>query len=107
MSKIRVKNFRDAGAKEVHMRISCPPHRFPCFYGIDFPSPGELIANRYPMKEIREYLGVDSLGYLSLEGMFSAVKAAADQYCSACYSGRYPTKVKETGKFILEKNCSC
>ena len=56
-SRIRVKNFRLAGAREVHMRISCPPHKFPCFYGIDFPSGEELVANRYSVKEIREYLG--------------------------------------------------
>lgn len=106
-SRVRVKTLRDAGAKEVHMRISCPPHRFPCFYGIDFPSSQELIANRYSAKKIREYLDVDSLGYLSLEGMLSSVEGAADQYCAACFSGRYPTKVKGSGKFVLENKCTC
>ncbi len=106
-SRIRVKNFRAAGAREVHMRISCPPHRFPCFYGIDFPSPDELIANRYSVKEIRDYLGVDSLGYLSLEGMLSAVKMPAHKYCVSCWVGKYPFKVTGSTKNILEKKCVC
>ncbi|MFA5039062.1 MAG: amidophosphoribosyltransferase [Candidatus Omnitrophota bacterium] len=104
-SRTRVKGFRQAGAKEVHMRISCPPHRFPCYYGIDFPSPQELIANRYSMEEIREYLDVDSLGYLSLEGMMSAMGMAADKYCVSCFSGHYPLKSPGCGgKYALEKN---
>jgi len=106
-SRIRVKNFRAAGAREVHMRISCPPHRFPCFYGIDFPSPDELIANRYSVKEIRDYLGVDSLGYLSLEGMLSAVKMPAHKYCISCWVGKYPFRVTGSTKNILEKKCVC
>ncbi len=106
-SRVRVKTFREAGAKEVHMRISCPPHRFPCFYGIDFPSGKELIANRCSFKKIMEYLDVDSLGYLSLEGMFASVGGEADRYCAACFSGSYPTKIKGAGKFVLEKKCSC
>ncbi len=106
-SRIRVKNFRDAGAKEVHMRISCPPHKFPCFYGIDFPSGEELVANRYTMKEIREYLGVDSLGYLSLEGMMNSVKLPKDKYCVACFTGHYPIKFTSADKYVLEKGCKC
>jgi len=70
-SKIRVRELRSAGAKEVHLMISCPPHRFPCFYGIDFHRSSELIANKYPVEKIGQYLGVDSLGYLSLEGMLA------------------------------------
>lgn len=106
-SKRRVKNFREAGAKEVHMRISCPPHRFGCFYGIDFPSRDELIANRYSMKKIAQYLDVDSLGYLSLEGMLSCVKFPREKYCVSCFNGRYPVKFKQANKYSLEKKCSC
>ncbi len=106
-SKIRVKNFRDAGAKEVHMRISCPPHRFPCFYGIDFPTSKELIANRYSLKEIEAYLGVDSLGYLSLEGMLASVKCPKNEYCVACFTGEYPVKFAAADKYALEKGCHC
>lgn len=104
-SRIRVKNFRLAGAKEVHMRISCPPHRFPCFYGIDFPSREELIANKMPMKKIREFLGVDSLGYLSLKGMLDSVKCPNEKYCVACFTGQYPVHFDEANKYILEKGC--
>ena len=106
-SRIRVKNFRLAGAKEVHMRISCPPHRFPCFYGIDFPQPEELIANRYSMKQIKEYLGVDSLGYLSLKGMLDSVKFFKEKYCVACFTGNYPLHFAHANKYILEKGCKC
>jgi amidophosphoribosyltransferase len=106
-SRIRVKNFRDAGAKEVHMRISCPPHKFPCFYGIDFPSGEELIANRYSISQIGTFLGVDSLGYLSCEGMLSAMKFAKERYCVACFTGEYPIKFDKADKFALEKGCPC
>ncbi|MFA5008556.1 MAG: amidophosphoribosyltransferase [Candidatus Omnitrophota bacterium] len=102
-SRIRVKSFRDMGAKEVHLRISCPPHRFGCFYGIDFPDPKKLIANEKTIKEIEAYLGVDSLGYLSLEGMLKCFKHPASYYCSACWSGDYPVKVTCADKFILER----
>ncbi|MBU1726731.1 MAG: amidophosphoribosyltransferase [Candidatus Omnitrophica bacterium] len=106
-SKIRVRNLRKAGVKEVHLRISCPPHRFPCFYGIDFHRSSELIANKYSsLEKIRQYLEVDSLGYLSLEGMFSCLKHPRNFYCTACWSGRYPIKVeKKQGKFSLEGHC--
>ena len=71
-ARARVVNLREAGAKEVHMRVSCPPHRFACHYGIDFPDPEKLIANQMSMEEICKYLGVDSLGYLDVEGMVRA-----------------------------------
>lgn len=106
-SKIRVKNFRDAGAKEVHMRISCPPHKFPCFYGIDFPKSSELIANRYSMKQIKDYLEVDSLGYLSVKGMLDSVKKAKERYCLACFTGRYPISCPHADKYSLEKKRQC
>ena len=87
-----VRMIRNAGAKEVHMRISCPPTISPCFYGVDTPSKKQLIAANKTVQEIREYIGADSLAYLSLEGL---KKACADgektTYCSACYTGQYPT----------------
>lgn len=106
-SKIRVRNLRKAGVKEVHLRISCPPHRFPCFYGIDFHRSSELIANRYEsLEKIRQYLGVDSLGYLSLEGMLGCLKHAKNNYCIACWKGKYPIVAeKKHGKFSLEGRC--
>ena len=101
-SKRRVKAIREAGAKEVHLRISCPPHKWPCFYGIDFPSKEELIANNMSHKEIESYLGVDSLGYLSIEGMLKAV-GNHSCYCTACFSGNYPLEVRrEIRKLDLE-----
>ena len=106
-SRIRVRNLRKAGVKEVHLRISCPPHRHPCFYGIDFHRPSELIANRYEsLDKIREYLEVDSLGYLTLEGMLGCLKHPVNHYCTACWTGRYCVKPeKRHGKFSLEERC--
>jgi len=106
-SQKRVRELRKAGAKEVHMRISCPPHKFPCFYGIDFPTKEELIANRFSsLDEIRKFLDVDSLGYLSREGMLSCVKAfSPDNYCTACFDGNYPVPFgEEKNKFEAELN---
>lgn len=106
-SKIRVRNLRKIGVKEVHLRISCPPHRFPCFYGIDFHRASELIANKYESQDaIRKYLGVDSLGYLSLDGMLSSLKYPRNNYCTACWNGKYPIRAeKGQGKFSLEARC--
>ena len=106
-SKIRVRNLRRAGVKEVHLRISCPPHRFPCFYGIDFHRSSELIANRFAsLNKVREYLEVDSLGYLSLEGMLGCLKHPKNNYCTACWTGKYPIIAeKKQGKFSLEARC--
>ncbi len=106
-SRIRVRNLRKAGVKEVHLMISCPPHRFPCFYGIDFHRSTELIANRYEsVDKIRQYLDVDSLGYLSLEGMLSCFKHCARAYCTACWTGKYPISAeKRHSKFSLELRC--
>ena len=106
-SKTRVKSLFEAGAKEVHLRVSCPPSKNPCFYGIDFPTPKELIANNHTIEETRKYLGLTSLGYLSLEGLLSAVKGQKDHYCTACFSGNYPVDFgKEGNKYLFEKN-SC
>ena len=106
-SKIRVRNLRRAGVKEVHLRISCPPHRFPCFYGIDFHRSQELIANRYEsLEKIRQFLEVDTLGYLSLDGMLSCLKNCRNNYCTACWTGKYPVMAeKRHSKFSLEMRC--
>ncbi|MCL1986024.1 MAG: amidophosphoribosyltransferase [Betaproteobacteria bacterium] len=90
----RVKKLRELGAKEVHIRISCPPVRFPCCYGIDFASRGELIAASKSVEEIKCILGVDSLNYLSLEGLARSV-AHSDYYCRACLTGEYPVPPEE------------
>lgn len=81
--------IREAGAKEIHLRISCPPIRHPCYFGVDFATKGQLIATNRTIEEIREFLGVDSLHYLSLEGMLACMKHDPDHYCTACWSGDY------------------
>ena len=87
-----VRMVRNAGAREVHMRISCPPTISPCFYGVDTPSKSQLIAANKSIEEIREYVGADSLAYLSLEGLKKACgEGELTTYCSACYTGQYPT----------------
>jgi amidophosphoribosyltransferase len=87
-----VKMVRDAGAREVHMRISSPPTQWPCYYGIDTPTRRELIASSHTVEEIARYITADSLGYLSLDGMIQAVSGRenAQGYCHACFSGQYP-----------------
>ncbi len=87
-----VRMVRDAGAKEVHVRISCPPTISPCYYGVDTPSKGQLIASNKSLEEIRDYIGADSLAYLSLEGLRQAcAEGEKTTYCSSCYTGVYPT----------------
>ena len=91
-SKKIVRLIRNAGATEVHMRISCPPTISPCFYGVDTPSKKQLIAANKSIEEIRAYIGADSLAYLSLEGLKKACgEGETTTYCSACYTGKYPT----------------
>jgi amidophosphoribosyltransferase len=90
-----VRIVRDAGAKEVHMRISCPPTVSPCFYGIDTPTRQELIAATHSVEEIRQYIEADTLGYLSLEGLRQAVQDHQGRYCLACYTASYPTTIQE------------
>ena len=85
-----VKMVKAAGAKEVHMRISCPPTISPCFYGVDTPRRSELIAATHTLDEIQKYIGADSLGYLSLEGLLSSVGSRRSSYCTSCYTGVYP-----------------
>jgi amidophosphoribosyltransferase len=87
-----VRMIRDAGATEVHMRISCPPTISPCFYGVDTPSRKQLIAAQKSVEQIRKYIGADTLAYLSLEGLRRACgESELTSYCSACYTGEYPT----------------
>ncbi|MDH4319818.1 MAG: amidophosphoribosyltransferase [Desulfobulbaceae bacterium] len=86
----RVRSLRNAGAKEVHMLVSCPPTRHACYYGIDFPSSKELIASGNTVEQIAEYLGLDSLTYLSLEGLVEAAGLKENSYCLACFDGNYP-----------------
>jgi amidophosphoribosyltransferase len=90
-----VRIVREAGAREVHMRISCPPTVSPCFYGIDTPTRKELIAATHTVEDIREFLGADSLGYLSIEGLRQAVGDSEGHFCTACYTCDYPTAIQE------------
>jgi amidophosphoribosyltransferase len=100
----KIRALRLAGAKEIHMRISCPPIRFPCFYGIDFPTKEELLANNRDLEQIREFLEVDSVGYVSLEGMLSCAILPSDHYCTACWSGKYRIPVDvAVNKFTMER----
>jgi amidophosphoribosyltransferase len=92
-SKKIVRMVREAGAKEIHVRISCPPTVSPCYYGVDTPNKSELIAANYSVEGIREFIGADSLGYLSLEGMQQATGLRADDSCAACWTERYPTRI--------------
>ncbi len=92
-SKKIVQMVREAGAKEVHLRISCPPTVSPCYYGVDTPSKDELIAAKMSVDEVCGYIEADSLGYLSLEGMLKAIDFRTDSSCTACWSGNYPTQI--------------
>jgi amidophosphoribosyltransferase len=93
-TRSRVKSLREAGAKEVSLLVSCPPHRFPCYYGIDFSSKGELIASQQEIDQIRDFLGLDYLGYLSLEGLVAATQLPHHDFCLACFSGDYPVPME-------------
>jgi len=97
-----VKMVRSAGAREVHMRISCPPTISPCFYGVDTPQRSELIAATHSLEEIRRFIGADSLGYLSLDGMLSAVGSARPSYCTSCYTGEYPVAFPQNQAAYLQ-----
>jgi amidophosphoribosyltransferase len=106
-ARARMTTLREAGAKEVHMRVSCPPHKWPCAYGIDFPTRKELMAANNSLEQVRDFLGTDSLGYLSLEGMIEATGLPANEFCTACYTGNYPSPVEsEMDKFIMEQRRS-
>jgi amidophosphoribosyltransferase len=91
-TRAKMEQLREAGAREIHLRISCPPIRHPCFFGVDFPSREQLVAHERTVEDIREMLGVDSLAYLSIEGMLEVAATPAipaRDYCTACWSGEY------------------
>jgi amidophosphoribosyltransferase len=102
-AKTRVKALRELGVNRIHMRVAGPPHRHPCHYGIDFSSKGELIAAKMSVKALGEYLGLDSLYYLSLDGLLAStgVQEPAQNFCKACFDGCYPVDFDKT----LSKNC--
>ncbi len=106
-AKTRVRALRELGVKRVHLRVAGPPHRFPCHYGIDFSTKGELIAARMSVKELESYLGLDSLHYLSLPGLLDATGIAQPEstFCKACFDGCYPVAFDdELSKHCLERN---
>jgi amidophosphoribosyltransferase len=99
-----VQALREAGAARVHTRITCPPIMWPCFYGIDMSTRQELVAADLSVEQIRAYIGADSLGYLSLDGMVAATAGPRDAFCRACFDGEYPITIPEgAGKFLLEQ----
>ena len=100
-----VHMLREAGAREVHLRVSSPPIKWPCFYGIDMPDQDELIGSRLEVDEIKEHVAADSLAYLSLDGMIAATQVPADGFCTACFSSRYPVEIPTDAlraKHVLE-----
>jgi amidophosphoribosyltransferase len=99
-----VRMVRGAGAREVHLRISCPPTKSPCFYGVDTPSVAELIAANHSVEEIRRFVEADSLGYLSLSGLREAVGDEKHDYCYACYTGNYPTELVNIDELMSAKD---
>ncbi len=102
--KARVNTLKEAGAKEVHVRVSCPPHMNPCVYGIDFPDRNKLMAANYSVDEIRKYLNADSLAYLSQSGMVKATGLGKESFCMACYDGNYPVPYDpKADKHIMER----
>ena len=104
--KTRVKALRELGVKRIHMRVSGPPHRFPCHYGIDFSTRGELIAADKSVEELRNFLGLDSLSYLSIDGLLQStgIEDPENNFCKACFDGCYPVEFdKEVSKDCLER----
>jgi amidophosphoribosyltransferase len=103
-SKSRVNNLKEAGAKEVHVMVSCPPHMHPCVYGIDFPDRSKLMAANHSLEEIRKYLNADSLSYLSQDGLVKATGLPRSAFCMACYDGDYPVPYDPMmDKHIMER----
>jgi amidophosphoribosyltransferase len=104
-TRSKIRAIRQAGASEIHLRVSCPPIRHPCFYGIDFPTSEELIAHNRTPAQVGEFLEVDSLAYLSLDGLLGCMKDSADHYCTACWSGRYKIPIDQPQtKFSFERD---
>lgn len=102
-TRTRINSLRQAGAREVHMLVSCPPHRFPCPYGIDFSTKGELIAASHSVEQIRDFIGLDSLNYLSIDGLLEAAGFTLENhpFCLACFNGNYPVRFAES----VRKDC--
>jgi amidophosphoribosyltransferase len=99
-----IQLLREAGATEVHFRVSSPPYRWPCFYGLDTGKRADLLAADMSVGEISDYLGVDSLAYLDLDRLVAATGSSSDSFCTACFSGNYPTSVPDHDtKHALEK----
>jgi amidophosphoribosyltransferase len=103
-SKKIVRMVREAGAKEIHVRISCPPTISPCYYGVDTPSKSELIAAQMSIEEIRGFIEADSLGYLSLKGMIDATGLDKDSACVACWNEKYPTRITREAETMWERD---
>ncbi len=102
-TRSKIRALRQAGAKEIHLRVSCPPIRYPCFYGIDFPTKEELLANNRNLEQIRKFLEVDSIGYISLDGLLDCAIEPHENYCTACWSGSYRIPVDIfVNKYSLE-----
>jgi amidophosphoribosyltransferase len=104
-TRSKMRALRRAGAREIHLRISCPPIRHPCFYGIDFATTNELIAHNRTIEQIRDFVEVDSLAFLSLEGMLSCMKLPHNDCCTACWSGHYKIPIdQQQTKFSFERD---
>jgi amidophosphoribosyltransferase len=103
-SKKIVRMVREAGAKEIHVRISCPPTISPCYYGIDTPNKADLIAAQMSIEEIRSFIGADSLGYLSLDGMIEAIGVNYNSSCVACWNEKYPTRITSEAETMWERD---
>lgn len=102
-TKAMVAMLRQAGATEVHLRISSPPYRWPCFFGMDTGAPSELLAARMSVEEIEAHLQVDSLAFLDLDRLVTAIAAPGGGFCNACLTGDYPVEIPvEIGKHVLE-----
>jgi amidophosphoribosyltransferase len=95
---------REAGAKEIHVRISCPPTISPCYYGIDTPNKADLIAAKMSIPEICNFIEADSLGYLSLEGMIEAIGISSESSCVACWNEQYPTRITRDAETLWERD---
>jgi len=104
-TRSKMRALRRAGVKEIHLRVSCPPIRHPCFYGIDFPTSEELIAHNRTVTEVGEFLEVDSLAYLSMDGLLKCMNEPRDQYCTACWTGHYKIPIDQPqSKFSFERD---
>ena len=101
------KLIKESGAKKVHVRISSPPVRFPCFYGMDFPTKDELVAGNRDVNEVQKIINVDSLGYLSLDGTIDSTFNDDSNFCTACFSGKYPIKMKDENDKEISVKSSC